>query len=79
MAPVLFLFLMSAIAETLEVAWKETGIAVCTVRSATGVRLTVGNGKIRGHSPKEYLAHNLTTVDIFQCLYIDDGLHLLLT
>jgi hypothetical protein len=32
MAPVLFLFLMSAFAETLEVAWKEAGIDVCTVQ-----------------------------------------------
>jgi len=31
MAPVLFLFLVSAFAETLEVAWKEAGIDVCTV------------------------------------------------
>jgi hypothetical protein len=31
MAPVLFLFLMSAFAETLKVAWKEAGIDVCTV------------------------------------------------
>ena len=73
MAPVLFLFLMSAFAETLEVAWKEAGIDVCTVRSVTGTRLTAGNGKIRGHSSKEYLACDLTAVEIFQCLYVDDG------
>jgi hypothetical protein len=73
MAPVLFLFLMSAFAETLEVAWKEAGINVCTVRSVTGARLTAGNGKVRGHSPKEYLARDLTAVKIFQCLYIDNG------
>jgi len=64
---------MSAFAETLAVAWKEAGIDVCTVQSVTGTRLTAGNGKIRGHSPKEYLAHDLTTVKIFQCLYVDDG------
>ena len=62
MAPVLFLFLMSAFAETLEVAWKEAGIDVCTVRSVTGTRLTAGN-----------LARDLTAVKIFQCLYVDDG------
>jgi len=73
MAPVLFLFLMSAFAETLEVAWKEAGIDVCTVRSVTGARLTAGNGKVRGHSPKEYLACDLTAVEIFQCLYVDNG------
>jgi hypothetical protein len=46
MAPVLFLFLMSAFAETLEVAWKEAGINICTVQSVTGARLTEGNGKV---------------------------------
>jgi len=64
---------MSAFAETLEVAWKEAGIDVCIVRSVTGTRLTAGNGKIQGHSPKEYLARDLTAVEIFQCLYVDDG------
>jgi hypothetical protein len=73
MAPVLFLFLMSAFAETLEVAWKEAGIDICTVRSVTGARLTAGNRKVRGHLPKEYLARNLTAVEIFQCLYVDNG------
>ena len=63
MAPVLFLFLMSAFAETLEVAWREAGIEVCTVQSVTGTRLTAGN-----------LARNLTAVEIFQCfLYVDYG------
>ena len=31
MAPVLFLFLMSAFAETLKIEWKNAGISVCTV------------------------------------------------
>ncbi len=31
MAPVLFLFLMSAFAETLEAKWKREQIGVCTV------------------------------------------------
>ncbi len=33
MAPVLFLFLVSAFAETLEAEWKNAGIRVCMVRS----------------------------------------------
>ena len=73
MAPVLFLFLMSAFAETLKVALKEAGIDVCAVRLVIEARLTAGNGKVRGHSPKEYLVCNLTAVEIFQCLYVDDG------
>jgi hypothetical protein len=36
MAPVLFLFLMSAFAETLETEWKTAEIDVCTVQPITG-------------------------------------------
>jgi hypothetical protein len=32
MAPVVFLFLMSAFAETLEIEWKNASISVCTVQ-----------------------------------------------
>ena len=73
MAPVLFLFLMSAFAETLEAEWKRERIGVCTVRSFVGSSLTSGKGKLRGHLPKEYLSRDLTAVEIFQCLYVDDG------
>ena len=73
MALVLFLFLMSAFADTLEVTWKEAGIDVCTVRLVIGARLTAGNGKVQGHSPKEYLACDLTAVELFQCLYVDNS------
>jgi hypothetical protein len=73
MAPVLFLFLMSAFAETLEAEWRTEGIDVCTVRSITGAELAAGKGKIRGHLPKEYLPIKLTAIEIFQCLYVDDG------
>ena len=73
MAPVLFLFLMSAFAETLEAEWKRARIGVCTVRSFVGSSLISGKGKLRGHLPKEYLSRDLTAVEIFQCLYVDDG------
>jgi hypothetical protein len=73
MAPVLFLFLMSAFAETLEAEWKRAGIEICTVRSFVGQPLTSGKGKLRGHLPKEYLSRELTAVEILQCLYVDDG------
>ena len=73
MAPVLFLFLVSAFAETLEAEWKQAGIEVCTVRSFVGPSLTSGKGKLQGHLPKEYLARDLTVVEILQYLYVDDG------
>jgi hypothetical protein len=46
MAPVLFLFLMSAIVETLEAKWKNAGIGVCTVQSFVGQKLASGEGKL---------------------------------
>jgi hypothetical protein len=73
MAPVLFLFLMSAFAETLEAERKNARIGVCTVRLFVGQKLASGEGKLRGHLPKEYLARTLTAVKILQCLYVDDG------
>ncbi len=39
MAHVLFLFLMSAFAETLETEWENAGIGVCTVQSVIGEKL----------------------------------------
>jgi hypothetical protein len=39
MAPVLFLFLMSAFAETLKTEWKNAGIGVNTVQSVMGEKL----------------------------------------
>jgi hypothetical protein len=73
MAPVLFLFLMSAFSETLETEWKNDGIGVCTVQSVIGEKLLAGEGKLRGHLPKYYLSQGLTAVEIPQCLYVDDG------
>jgi hypothetical protein len=73
MAPVLFLFLMSAFAETLENEWRNAHIEVCTVRSAIGLKLAAGEGRIRGHLPKEYISQQLAAVEIFQCLYVNAG------
>jgi hypothetical protein len=65
---VLFLFLMSAFAETLETEWKKAGIDICTVRLVTGSALAAGKGKLRGHLPKEYHSSKLTVIEILQCL-----------
>ncbi len=43
------------------------------VRSFVGQKLASGEGKLRGHLPKEYLAQTLTAVKILQCLYVDNG------
>ncbi len=71
MAPVLFLFLMSAAAKTLEVKWHETGIAVLKVTHLSIDELE--SGCIRRHAPCMYNSTRLTAFEIFQLLYVDDG------
>jgi hypothetical protein len=73
MAPILFLFLMSAFAETLKTEWKNAGIGVYMVRSVLGEKLLAGEGKLRGHLLKDFLSQELTVVGILQCLYFDDS------
>ncbi len=73
MAPILFLFLMSAFAKTLEIKWKNARIAACTVRSVADSKLAAGKGRVQDHSPKEYLSPQLTAVEMLQCLYVNDG------
>jgi hypothetical protein len=43
--PVLFLFLMSAFAETLEIEWKATGIRNRSLLSAIGHKTQTGSGR----------------------------------
>jgi hypothetical protein len=49
MAPVLFLFLMTAFAETLKIVWKQQDIPVLSVMTAAGDDLI--DGKICSHTP----------------------------
>ena len=71
MAPVLFLFLMSAAAETLEPAWRQADIEVLTV--AHNKDDEIDTGYIRGHTPRMYTSRKLTAYEIYQLLYVDDG------
>ncbi len=71
MAPVLFLFLMSAAATTLEVEWHETGIAVLKVVYLSDDELE--SGCICGHTPCMYNSIRLTPFEIFQLLYVGNG------
>jgi hypothetical protein len=71
MAQVLFLFLMSAATETLEVKWREAGIAVLKVAHTRDDELE--SGCVRGHTPFMYNSTKLTAFEIFQLLYVDDG------
>jgi hypothetical protein len=71
MAPVLFLFLMTAFAETLEIVWREQGIPVLKVMTASADDMI--KGKICSHTPTMFAAKALTAYEILQCLYVDDG------
>jgi hypothetical protein len=71
MAPVLFLFLMTDFAQTLELEWKKLDIPILSVMTAGNEHLA--NGKICSHTPKMVKSKKLTTYEILQCLYVNDG------
>ncbi len=69
MAPVLFLFLMTAFAETLKLVWKQMDIPILSVMTTADKNLA--NGKICGHTPAIFKLKKLTAYGILQCLYVD--------
>ncbi len=71
MAPVLFLFLMTAFAETLEIEWRRKSINVCTVMASN--KDDINTCQLSSHTPKMFKSRLLTAHEIFQCLYVDDG------
>ena len=71
MAPVLFLFLMTAFAQTLELEWKKSGIPILSVMTAGDEHLA--DGKICSHTSKMAKSKKLIAYEILQCLYVDDG------
>ena len=71
MAPVLFLFLMTAFAETLEIVWRQQEISIVSVMTAKGDNMI--DGKICSHTPTMFKSTKLTAYEILQCLYVDDG------
>ncbi|KAL7516256.1 hypothetical protein ACHAWF_000038 [Thalassiosira exigua] len=73
MAPVLFLFLITAFSESLEVVWKHNKIEVVTLKSVTEEDFVQGKGAIKSHTIAQYQERSLTAVEIIQCLYVDDG------
>ena len=71
MAPVLFLFLITAFTKTLEIVWKERDIPILCVM--TTVNEHIVEGKICSHTPAMFKSKKLTAYEILQCLYVDDG------
>ena len=72
MAPVLFLFLMTAFAETLKIVWREKKITILSVMTASNDNLI--NGENCSHTPAMFTSKTLTAYEILQCLYVDDGI-----
>ena len=71
MAPVLFLFLMTAFAETLELVWKDHNIPILSEMTAADEHFE--KGKICSHTPAMFRSKKLTAYGVLQCLYVDDG------
>ena len=71
MAPVLFLFLMTAFAKTLEIVWKDQDIPILSVMTAADEHLA--EGKICCHTPAMFRSKKLAKYGILQCLYVNDG------
>ncbi len=71
MAPVLFLFLMTAFVKTLEFVWKERDIPILRVMTIANEH--IAEGKIFSHTPAMFKSKKITAYEILQCLYVDDG------
>jgi hypothetical protein len=71
MAPVLFLFLMTAFAETLEIVWKDLDIPILSVMTTADEHLA--EGCICSHTRAMFRSTTLTAYNILQCLYVDNG------
>ena len=74
MAPVLFLFLMSAAAETLEIEWKRRNIGVLTVAHAPDNNITTG--QVRGHTPRMYNARYLCCIGMYGLAIVGRTTHI---
>ena len=69
MAPVLFIFLMNAFAESLEAVWEKEGLGNILFHRASDLEFE--NGQLISHSRKKLDKGNIFR--IIQSLYVDDG------
>ncbi len=74
MAPVLFLFMITAFAKTLEIVWKDQDIPILSVMTTANEHLA--EGIICSHTPAMFRSKKLARYGILQCLYVDDGVFL---
>ena len=73
MAPVLFLFLMNAFAESLEAIWESKGLEKVGVVHASDEDFENGIGNIRRHKKGQFQSSKLEELTVFLCLYVEDG------
>ena len=66
MAPVLFLFLVTAFAETHEIVWKYQEILILSVMTASDKTLV--DGRICSRTPAMFTPKKPTSYEILQCL-----------
>jgi hypothetical protein len=71
MAPVLFLFLMTAFVESLEIVRRQQEIPILSIMTTSKGNLI--DGKICRHTPAMFTSNKLTLYKIVQCLFVDDG------
>ena len=69
MAPVLFLFVIMAFAETLRIEWKDMGQNMLLLLTRT--KLPRESGSLKGHLTKTFSEGHL--LELFNVLYGDDG------
>ena len=54
MAPVLFLFLMSAFTKSLDAIWEENGLEKVEIKRPSKDDFEKGKGIIKSHKPSQY-------------------------
>ena len=77
MAPVLFLFLMNAFAESLEAIWESKGLDKVGVVHASDDDFENGIGNIRRHKKRQFQSSKLEELTVFQCLYVSWVIHII--
>ena len=75
MAPVLFLFLMNAFADSLEKIWEDKGLKKVQVQHVSDDDFEDGkrNIAVKSHVESQFGSKKLETLTVYQCLYVDDG------
>ena len=74
LSPVLFLFMISAFAESLEIEWRNEGLETAKFTRTTWEEIEQGHGQLIGHSLRKDGTYGTGDIfDVLQILYLDDG------